>query len=31
MDWATLFDRAPGGVTVADVRETLRERRDADE
>jgi hypothetical protein len=30
MDWATLFDRAPEGVTVAAVREALRARRDDD-
>jgi hypothetical protein len=30
MDWATLFDRAPEGVTVADVCEALTARRDDD-
>jgi hypothetical protein len=28
MDWATLFERAPEGVTVEDVREALARRRD---
>jgi hypothetical protein len=31
MDWATLFERAPEGVTVADVREALTDRRADDE
>jgi hypothetical protein len=30
MDWATLFERAPEGVTVADVRETLEARREGE-
>ena len=28
MDWATLFERAPEGVTAEDVREALARRRD---
>lgn len=28
MDWATLFERAPEGVTVEQVRDALSERRD---
>jgi len=28
--WATLFERAPPGVTVREVREALRARREDD-
>jgi hypothetical protein len=31
MDWATLFERAPEGLTVAEVRETLGTRRSGDD
>jgi hypothetical protein len=31
MDWATLFDRSPEGVTIDQVRETLARQRESDE